>query len=51
MLLKAAVLLLIVWLSGLFGLYGTGNLFHGLLLIGLWLLLLAFARGRGAANR
>lgn len=51
MLLKAAILLLLVWLPGLFGLYGTGDRFHGLLLIGLMLLLLALARSRDAALR
>ena len=51
MLLKAAILLLVAWPLGFLGLYGSGNLFHALLLVGLMLLLLGFARARDAALR
>jgi|RhiMethySRZTD1v2_1073278.scaffolds.fasta_scaffold5585095_1 hypothetical protein len=51
MLVKAAILLLSAWLLGLLGLYRIGDVFHGFFLIGLMLLLLAFARARDAALR
>lgn len=49
MLLKAAIALLVLWVVGL--VYGIGQLVHVLLLVGLMLLLLSFARGRDAATR
>ena len=51
MLLTAGVLLLVAWVPGIVGLYGTGNWFHVFLLVGLMLILLAFARARDAALR
>jgi hypothetical protein len=48
---KAGLLLLVLWLIGLSGLYQIGDAFHMLLLIGLLLLLLAFARARDEALR
>jgi hypothetical protein len=51
MLVKVAFVLLAVWLLGLFGVYGFGDLFHVFLLVGLMLLLLAFLRARDAAVR
>jgi hypothetical protein len=51
MLFKIALVLLAVWLLGLFGVYNFGDLFHGFLLVGLMLLLLAFLRAREAALR
>jgi len=49
MLFKIALVLLAAWLLGVVGLYRVGDLVHGLLLIGLMLLLLAFLRARDAA--
>ena len=49
MLIKVGLILLALWLLGLFGLYGVGDLFHVLLLVGLMLLLLGFLRARDAA--
>ena len=51
MLFKIALALLAVWLLGVLGLYTIGDLVHVLLLVGLWLLLLAFLRARDAAVR
>ena len=48
-LLKAAVLLLIVWLLGVIGVYNVGALVHILLLVGLMLLLLGVLQARDAA--
>ena len=49
MLFKVALALLTVWLLGVIGLYDVGKLVHVLLLVGLLLLLLAFAKARDAA--
>lgn len=49
MLLKAALLLLFVWLLGAVGIYDVGTVVHALLLVGLMLLLLAVLKGRDAA--
>ena len=51
MLSTIAFVLLGVWLLGLGGVYDVGDLFHGLLLVGLMLFLLAFLRARDAALR
>ena len=51
MLFKAALVLLAVWVLGLFGVYQIGDLFHGFLLVGLMLLLLGFLHAREAAVR
>ena len=51
MLLKAALLILAVWLVGALGLYEAGTLVHGLLLVGLMLLLLGALKARDAAKR
>jgi hypothetical protein len=51
MLFKTALVLLAAWLLGVLGIYTVGNLVHVLLLIGLLLLLLTFAKGRDAALR
>lgn len=51
MLTKAGVLLLVLWAIGLSGGYPIGDAFHAFLLVGLMLLLLAFARARDAALR
>jgi hypothetical protein len=45
------LVLLALWFLGLFGMYSVGDLFHGFLLIGLMLLLLAFVQAREAALR
>jgi hypothetical protein len=44
-----AFVLLVAWLVGVIGLYDAGDLVHGLLLVGLMLLLLAVLRARDAA--
>jgi hypothetical protein len=49
MLLKAAITLLILWVVGL--VYGVGQIVHVLLLVGLMLLLLSFAKTHDAATR
>ena len=49
-LLKAALLLLAVWLVGVLGLYEAGNLVHVLLLVGLLLLLLGTVKARDAVR-
>ena len=49
MLLKAALVLLSVWLLGAVGIYEVGTIVHVLLLVGLMLLLLGFLKGRDAA--
>ncbi len=51
MLFKAALTLLVVWLLGMFGVYGAGDLVHIFLLVGLMLLLLAVLKARDAAIR
>ena len=51
MLTKSGLLLLVLWVVGLSGLYPIGDAFHAFLLVGLLLLLLAFARARDAALR
>ena len=50
MLLKVAFVLLVAWLVGVIGLYNIGDLVHGLLLVGLMLLLLGFLRARDTAG-
>ena len=47
--LKAALLLLFIWLLGVVGVYDVGRLVHVPLLVGLMLLLLAFLKARDAA--
>lgn len=49
MLLKAALLVLAVWLAGVLGLYDAGILVHVLLLVGLMMLLLGALKARDAA--
>jgi hypothetical protein len=51
MLFKIGLVLLAAWLLGLVGVYDVGDLVHGLLLMGLMILLLAFSRARDAAVR
>jgi len=51
MLLKAALLLLMVWFLGVLGFYDAGAIVHVLLLVGLMLLLLAALKDRDAAAR
>jgi hypothetical protein len=51
MLFKIAIVLLSAWVVGVIGLFEVGDLVHVLLLGGLWLLLLAFAKAREAAVR
>jgi hypothetical protein len=51
MLVKIALVLLSAWVLGFLGVYNVGDLVHILLLSGLMLLLLAFARARDAAMR
>ncbi len=51
MLIKAGLLLLVLWVIGLSGLYQIGDAFHMLLLVGMLLLLLSFARARDEAMR
>ena len=51
MLLKAALVLLFVWLLGVAGIFDVGTIIHVLLLVGLMLLLLGFLKGRDAAAR
>jgi len=50
MVFKVALVLLVAWLVGVFGLYEIGDLVHGFLLVGLMLLLLAALRARDAAT-
>lgn len=49
MLFKIGIVLLVAWLLGVIGVYSVGNRVHILLLVGLMLLLLAFAKARDAA--
>ena len=48
MLLKAACVVLAVWLVGVLGLYEAGSLVHVLLLVGLMMLLLGALKARDA---
>jgi hypothetical protein len=50
MLLKIALVLLIVWALGVGGVYAIGQIVHVLLLVGLLLLLLSFAKAHEAAT-
>lgn len=45
---KAGCALLLLWLPGVFGLYGTGRAFHLLLLLGLLCLMLGLLKAREA---
>jgi hypothetical protein len=49
MLLKAAFVVLVVWLIGMLGLYDVGGLVHVLLLVGLMMLLLGASKARDEA--
>ena len=51
MLFKIALALLVVWALGIAGVYAVGQLVHVLLLVGLMLLLLSFARAHKSAAR
>jgi hypothetical protein len=51
MLFKIALGLLLVWVLGIAGVYAVGQIVHVLLLVGLMLLLLSFARAHDAAVR
>jgi hypothetical protein len=51
MLLTIALALLLVWALGIAGVYAVGEIVHVLLLVGLMLLLLSFARAHDAAGR
>lgn len=51
MLFTVGLVLLALWFLGLFGIYSVGDVFHGFLLVGLMLLLLAFVQAREAALR
>lgn len=51
MLVTIALVLLLLWGLGVAGVYAVGQLVHTLLLVGLMLFLLAFARERDAARR
>jgi hypothetical protein len=50
MLLKAALLVLAIWLAGVLGPYDAGPLVHVLLLVGLMMLLLGALKARDAAT-
>jgi len=51
MLLKAALVVLAVWLMGVLGTYEAGSVIHVLLLAGLMMLLLGVLKARDAAAR
>jgi hypothetical protein len=51
MLLTIALALLVIWAVGIAGVYAVGQIVHVLLLVGLMLLLLSFARAHDAAVR
>lgn len=51
MLFTIAIVLLIAWLVGLSGMFPGSGLIHVLLLVGLMLLLISFAKARDAATR
>jgi hypothetical protein len=48
MLLKLALALLVLWALGIAGVYAVGQIVHVLLLVGLLLLLLSFAKAHDA---
>ena len=49
MLIKAAIVLLFIWLLGMFGVYRVGDLVHVFLLVGLMVLLLGVLKARDGA--
>jgi hypothetical protein len=49
MLLTGALVLLMAWLLGVVGVYDVGDAIHGLLLVGLMLLLFGLLKSREAA--
>ena len=49
MLLKAALVVLVLWLAGVAGVYEGGSLVHALLLAGLMMLLIGALKARDAA--
>jgi hypothetical protein len=51
MLFKVALALLVAWGLGIAGVYAAGEIVHVLLLVGLLLLLLSFAKAHEAATR
>jgi hypothetical protein len=51
MLFKVALALLVIWALGVAGVYAAGQIVHVLLLVGLLLLLLSFAKAHDAASR
>ena len=51
MLFKVALALLVAWGLGIAGVYTAGQIVHVLLLVGLLLLLLSFAKAHEAATR
>lgn len=51
MLFKIALGLLLVWALGIAGVYAIGQVVHVLLLVGLMLLLLSFAKAHDSAVR
>lgn len=51
MLLTIALIILLLWVLGAAGVFVVGQMIHVLLLVGLMLLLLSFAKGRDAAAR
>jgi hypothetical protein len=51
MLLTIALGILLLWVLGVSGLFAVGQMVHVLLLVGLMLLLLSFAKGRDTAVR
>jgi hypothetical protein len=51
MLFKVALALLVAWGLGIAGVYAAGQIVHVLLLVGLLLLLLSFAKAHEAATR
>ena len=51
MLLKAALVVLFVWLAGVLGVYDAGTLVHVFLLVGLMLFLLGALKAREVAMR
>ncbi|MEO5820586.1 MAG: hypothetical protein ABIT71_08770 [Vicinamibacteraceae bacterium] len=50
MLFKVALALLVAWGLGIAGVYAIGQIVHVLLLVGLMLLLLSFAKAHDAAT-
>jgi len=51
MLFTISLVLLTIWLLGVVGVYGVGEIVHVLLLVGLLLLMVAFLKAREAAVR